>query len=71
MKPADRRELKRFPCIRPVTAAAAAFGGAVVEQQSVSELERRAADGEVNRVVATRERVSRSPASEEIVRLER
>ena len=52
LESADRRELERLPRVGPVAAAAAAFGGAVVEQEAVPELVLRAADGEVDRVLA-------------------
>src|SRR5262249_4733688 len=71
-KAANRRELERLARVRPVAAAAAAFGRTVVEQEAVTEPVLRPPDDEIQRVLAYRfDRVSRSPSNREIFGPER
>ena len=51
LKPADRREGKGFAHVGPVTSPRAALRGTVPDQKSVSKLERRAADLEIDGVL--------------------
>ena len=62
LEAADRGELERLARVGPVAAAAAAFRRAVAQQEAVTELVRRAADGEVEGVLADRRAIPRSPA---------
>ena len=67
----NRRELKGLSRVAPIAAAAAAFRGTVVEQKAVSQAVLRAANGEVEGVLAKPQRLSRAPAYRKVLGLKR
>jgi hypothetical protein len=71
LEPGNRRELKRLPRVGPIAAAAAAFGRAVVQQEAMAQGVLRAADGQIDGVLADAQRLSRSPADVQVLGLKR